>query len=359
MTPCVIGHRNAFSTRASCASFPAISFSAAATAPDASSSSPRSRWFAARRSACVMLGGAPAAVSRSRTARTSSSDETGSSLDDFSNPKTAPSARSVGDANSPAGSAGVTVSGSSGSPVPVDAGSDPPGPEPAPAPAPISSGTSSETSRNVKTSDDSASSVEPPGPDSRRTRVSAAPFAGRAVADTTLAYTYRSSSFMCSPPGFSRRDSAAAAAASPGEPNRPTRLTIERRLIAHVSPATSGRSGRAASNLASRGRTTAPGSPLALADASSVSSPKAVTTSSERSLASPPNAAVVASIAAFGSSPVFSTAWTSATSAAVAVPSSPTSNADATARASKGVARLPRVVGLSGGETYTRPSRAS
>mmetsp|Transcript_11282 Transcript_11282/g.47161 ORF Transcript_11282/g.47161 Transcript_11282/m.47161 type:complete len:466 (+) Transcript_11282:388-1785(+) len=355
MTPCVIGHRNAFSTRVACASFSAISFSAAATAPDTSSSSPRSRWFAARRSVCAALGGAPAAVSRSRTARTRSSDETGS-LEE-SNPESAQSAREpAGDVNPPPGSAGVTASASSGSRLAVNVGSGPPRPEPPPAPAPVSSGPSSETSRNVNTSDDSASRVSPPGPDSRRTRVSAAPLAGL-VADTTLAYTYRSS--CATPPDPAARDSAAAAAASPGEPKR-QRFLLSR--IAHVSPATRGRSGRAASNLASRGRTTAPGSPLALADAPS---PCAVSTgtsesrddeSSSRTF--PPNAVVVASIAAIGSSPA-DDAWTSATSAAVAVPSSPTPNADDTARASKGVARLPRAAGLSGGETYTVPSRAS
>ena len=157
--------------------------------------------------------------------------------------------------------------------------------------------------------------------------MSAAPFTGL-VADTTLAYTYRSS-FVATPPDDDARDSAAAAAALPGEPNRRTLL------IAHVSPATSGRSGRAASNLASRGRTTAPGSPLALA--ADASSPCAVSTGTsesrddESSRTFPPNAAVVASIA-FGSTPVDAAAWTNATSAAVAVPSSPTPNADATAR---------------------------
>ena len=91
--------------------------------------------------------------------------------------------------------------------------------------------------------------------------MSAAPFTGL-VADTTLAYTYRSS--CATPPDPAARDSAAAAAASPGEPKR-RRILLSR--IAHVSPATRGRSGRAASNLASRGRTTAPGSPLARAAA--------------------------------------------------------------------------------------------
>mmetsp|Transcript_3286 Transcript_3286/g.14905 ORF Transcript_3286/g.14905 Transcript_3286/m.14905 type:complete len:536 (+) Transcript_3286:1016-2623(+) len=336
MTPCVIGHKNAFSTFLPCDSADAMSLSAAATAADASSSSACSRWFAASNALWSMLGGAPAAVRRSRTARTSSSEVTAAfnvSSSSFTSRADAPAC------SSPAGAPGVDAGSSPASRSVCRVDSDPPGPESALAPAPASS-SSSETSRNVNTSDESASRLSPRGPTSRWTRVSAAPFAGLALA-MTRAYTYRSS--FTAPPDV-RRDSAAAAAASPGVKYAPPPSRT-----ATVSPDTSGRRGRAVRSLASRGRTSDPGSPLAL---SLLTCPCAGSIATRDD--PPPGARAAAVACIVASSFEADSAMTAGVTAAASWSFKP--SAETTARAINGAAGTFESLG---GETYTRLERVS